>query len=118
MFLSWVWPRSVTARSSRPLPVLGETDRPGLANAFEPGGDIDPIAHQIAVGLFDDIAEMNADTELDAALGRHTGIAKRRRIASRPHPFEVETQEKSVMFPRTALRVWLANSGVSSWCRL
>ena len=58
-----------------PVGVLGETDRAGLANAFEPRGDIDAVAHQIAVGLLDDIAEMNADAELDAALGRHAGVA-------------------------------------------
>ena len=38
-------------------------------------GDIDAVAHQIAVGLLDDVAEMNADAELDAALGRHAGVA-------------------------------------------
>jgi hypothetical protein len=33
-------------------------------------GDIDAIAHEIAVGLLDDVAEMNAEAELDTALGR------------------------------------------------
>ena len=38
-------------------------------------GDIDAVAHQIAVALLDDIAQMNADAELDAALGRQAGVA-------------------------------------------
>ncbi len=33
------------------------------------------VAHQIAVAFFDDIAKMDTDPELDAPLGRQTGIA-------------------------------------------
>jgi hypothetical protein len=58
-----------------PIGLLRETDRAGLGEAFEPSGDIDPVAHQVAVGLLDDIAEMDADAELYAALGRHAGVA-------------------------------------------
>ena len=58
-----------------PIRLFGEADRARLANAFEPRGDIDPVAHQIAVALFDDVAEMYADTKFDAALGRLAGIA-------------------------------------------
>jgi hypothetical protein len=78
MFLSWVGPRSLTARSSPldlPIGLFGQADRARLANAFEARGDVDAVAHQIAVGLLDHVAEMNADAELDAALGRQTGIA-------------------------------------------
>ena len=35
----------------------------------------DAVAHQIAVRLFDDVAEMNANAELDAAVGLHASIA-------------------------------------------
>ena len=55
--------------------VLGQTDRAGLGDAFQPRGDIDAVAHQVAVGLLDDVAEMDADAELDPALGRHAGVA-------------------------------------------
>ena len=55
--------------------VLGETDRARLTNAFKTRGDIDPVAHQVAVALLDHIAEMNADAELDAPLIRHTSVA-------------------------------------------
>ena len=46
--------------------VLRKTDRPGRGNAFKPGGDVDAVAHQIAVAFLDHVAEMNADPELDA----------------------------------------------------
>ena len=55
--------------------VLGETDRARLGDALQPRGDIDAVAHQIAVGLLDHVADMNADAELDAALGRQAGVA-------------------------------------------
>ena len=58
-----------------PIGVLGQTDRAGLGDAFQSRGDIDAVAHQVAVGLLDDVAEMDADAELDAALGRHAGVA-------------------------------------------
>ena len=55
--------------------VLGQTDRARLGDALQPRGDIDAVAHQIAVALLDDVAEMNADAKLDAALGRQAGVA-------------------------------------------
>jgi hypothetical protein len=48
--------------------VLGEADRAGLGDTLQPRSDIDAIAHQIAVALLDDVAQMNADAELDAAV--------------------------------------------------
>jgi len=38
-------------------------------------GDIDAFSHQIAVRLFDDVAQMNAEAELDATLGRRASVA-------------------------------------------
>ena len=58
-----------------PIGVLREADCAGLGDAFEPRGDIDAVAHQIAVALLDDVAEMNAHAKLDAALGRQAGVA-------------------------------------------
>src|SRR5580704_10642048 len=55
--------------------VLGKTDRAGLGDAFKPRSDVDAVAHEVAVALLDDIAEMNANPELDALLGRHAGVA-------------------------------------------
>ena len=48
---------------------------PSRANAFEARGDIDAVAHQIAVALFDDVAEMDADAKLDPPLGLDARIA-------------------------------------------
>src|ERR1700722_1415914 len=55
--------------------VLGKTDRAGLCDPFQARGDIDAVAHEIAVGLFDDVAQMNADAELDALVCRDTRVA-------------------------------------------
>jgi hypothetical protein len=51
--------------------VLRETDRAGRGDALQASRDIDAVAHQVAVSLLDDVAEMHADAEFDAALGRH-----------------------------------------------
>jgi len=42
-------------------------DGASIHDALQPRGDIDAVAHQIAVTLLDHVAEMNADAELDAA---------------------------------------------------
>ena len=41
----------------------------------KPRGDIDAVAHQIAVALLDDVADMNPDAEFDSAVLRHAGVA-------------------------------------------
>ena len=58
-----------------PIGVLGETDGAGLGDTFQSRGNIDAVAHQVAVALLDHIAEMDADPELDAALGRQASVA-------------------------------------------
>ena len=67
--------REIETPFDLPIGVLGEADRARLGNSFEPRGDIDAIAHQVAVTLLDDIAEMDADAELDAAICRQAGVA-------------------------------------------
>ena len=57
--------------------VLGQADRARLGDAFQSRGDIDPVAHQVAVALLDDVAQMNADAEHDA-------LVRRRRRCARP----------------------------------
>ena len=52
----------------------GDTAR--LGDAFQTGRDIDAIA--VDVGSFDNhVAEIDADTEFDAAILRHVGIRSR-----------------------------------------
>jgi hypothetical protein len=55
--------------------LFGEADRAGFGDALQPGGDIDAVAHEVAVALLDNIAQMNADTELNPFFGRQTGVA-------------------------------------------
>ena len=54
---------------------MGERDFGRGDDPFQSCSDIDAVAHQIAVGLLDHIAQMNADAELDAALRGQAGIA-------------------------------------------
>ena len=49
--------------------------RAGLGDTFQSRGDIDAVAHQVAVALLDHVAEMDADPELDAPLRREAGVA-------------------------------------------
>jgi hypothetical protein len=58
-----------------PPGVLRQADPARLGDAFDPGRDVDAVAHQVAVGLLDHVAEMNADAELDALVRRDAGIA-------------------------------------------
>jgi class 3 adenylate cyclase len=46
-----------------------------VGDSLETRGDIDAVAHQVAVGLLDDVAHVNADAELDAAIFRRAGVA-------------------------------------------
>jgi hypothetical protein len=57
------------------ISVFGKTDRARLANPLEPSGDIDAVAHEIAVALLDDVAQMNADPKFDALVWREAGVA-------------------------------------------
>ena len=79
MFLSWVGPRS-TDREVKPslnltIGVLGKTDRSRVRDALKPRGDIDAVAHEVAIALLDDIAQMNTDAKFDALVGRDPCIA-------------------------------------------
>ena len=58
-----------------PVGVLGQADRARLRDAFKTGGDVDALAHEIAVVLLNDIAQMHADAELDAPVLRNARIA-------------------------------------------
>ena len=67
--------RQIKPSLDLPICLLGKTDRARLANALEPRGNIDAVAHEIAIALLDDVAQMNSDAELDPALGRQAGVA-------------------------------------------
>jgi len=58
-----------------PIRVLRKANPARLADAFQSRGDIHTIAHQVAVALLDDVAEVDADAKLDALVGRDLGVA-------------------------------------------
>ena len=58
-----------------PIGVLRKTNCARLGDALKPRGDIDAVAHQVAVALLDDVADMNADAELDSPVLGHAGVA-------------------------------------------
>src|SRR5271165_5801710 len=72
--------RKIEPRSHLPVGVLGQADGAGLGDSFQSRGDIDAVAHQIAVGLLDHVAEMDAYPKLDAALRRHARITLDHRV--------------------------------------
>ena len=67
--------RQIEPSLNLPEGLLRQADRAGLGDALQPRGDVDAVAHQVAVALLDHIAKMNADAELDASLRREAGVA-------------------------------------------
>ena len=60
--------------------VLGQANRGGPGDVLDPRSDIDAVAHPTAVGLFDHIAQMNADPKFDATVLRRAQVALDHRI--------------------------------------
>ena len=55
---------------------MPETHDPaGLGELLEPGGDVHPVAVEVAVGLVDHVAEVDADAEADALRLGHLRLA-------------------------------------------
>ena len=67
--------RQVEPALDLPVGLLRQADRARRGDAFQSRGDIDAVAHQVAVALLDDVAEVNANPEDDAAILGHAGIA-------------------------------------------
>jgi hypothetical protein len=55
--------------------VLGKADRARLANALQPRGDVDAVAHQVAVALLDHVAQVHPDAKFDPFVGRDARVA-------------------------------------------
>ena len=55
--------------------VVGDANPSGLGDPLQARGDIDAIAHQVAVALFDHVAEMDANPKFDALVRRDPSIA-------------------------------------------
>src|SRR5262249_51960674 len=58
-----------------PIRILRERDSARFGDALESCGNVDAIPHEIAVGLLDDIAQMDADAEFDPSVGWHPCVA-------------------------------------------
>ena len=57
-----------------PIGVLRKTNCARLRNALKPRGDIDAVAHQVAVALLNDVANVNPDAEFDSPVLRHARV--------------------------------------------
>ena len=55
--------------------VLRQTHPARSRDPLQSRGDVDAVAHQIAVGLLDHVAEMDADAKFDAAIFWHSRVA-------------------------------------------
>jgi uncharacterized membrane protein YeaQ/YmgE (transglycosylase-associated protein family) len=60
--------------------IRGQANPGAPSDALDPPSDIDAVAHQAAVGLFDHIAQMNADAKFDATVLRHARVALDHRV--------------------------------------
>jgi hypothetical protein len=60
---------------SRCVSVFRKTNAAWLRDALQSRGDIDAVAHEVAVALLDDVAKVDADAKFDAAVGRQAGVA-------------------------------------------
>ena len=58
-----------------PISLLGKANRAGFGDPFQPRGDIDAVAHEVAVALLDDVANVNADAVFYPLLGRQAHVA-------------------------------------------
>ena len=58
-----------------PIGLLGKADCAGLGDALNPRRDIDAVAHEIAVGFLDDVAQMNSNAELNRPIFSHAGAS-------------------------------------------
>ena len=74
LLIAHVLERRVELAAHLPVGVVGDADAAGLGDAFEARGDVDAVAENVAV-LDDDVADVDADAELDALVLRHAGVA-------------------------------------------
>ena len=69
-----------------PVGLLGQADRARLGDALQQRRDIDAVAHQVAVGFLNNVADMNADAKFDSFVGRDLSVA----LNHRPLDFDGE----------------------------
>ena len=57
-----------------------QTDAAWLTDAFKPRGNVDAVAHQIAIALLNDVADVDAEAKIDPASLRNAGVAVNHRV--------------------------------------
>jgi hypothetical protein len=55
--------------------VFRKANSSGLGNALQSSGDVDAIAHEIAIALLDHIANVDANAKLNAPLRREASVS-------------------------------------------
>ena len=75
LLLSEIDERFLEAVTHLAIGVLRKTNTARISDAFQSRGNIDAVAHEVAIALLDHISDVNADPELDATLGRKAGVA-------------------------------------------
>jgi hypothetical protein len=65
----------IRSRSNLKVGMFRKANRTGFADIFEARGDVDAIAHEIAVRFLDHVAEVNANAEQNLPFQREPGIA-------------------------------------------
>ena len=71
----------------------GDHDPAGLGQLLEPGGDVDPVAVEVAVALADHVAEVDADPEADALGLGDLGLALGHALLDRHRAATASTTE-------------------------
>jgi hypothetical protein len=88
-----------------PICVFGKADAAWLSRRFETSGDVDAVAHQVAVGLLNDVAEVDADPKFDALVEQDLGVA----LDHRPLDFDgavtASTTLRNSMMPPSPVRL-------------
>jgi hypothetical protein len=56
-----------------PEDVIGHADAARISDAFDTGGDINPISEDVTA-IDDDVADIDADAEIDALFQRHAAV--------------------------------------------
>ena len=82
-----------------PVGILRQADRAGLSDPFEARGNIDAVAHQVSVALFNHIAKMNADAEFNRRSAAGPRCAPGVHAATRSRTIRVDHARNSTMKP-------------------
>jgi hypothetical protein len=67
--------RQIEPRFDFAIGALGKADRAGLGDTLQPRSDIHAVAHKVAVGLLNDIAQMDSSVKFDALFWPYPGVA-------------------------------------------